>query len=95
LRIMLGIFNRKAREKGHSRRRLGYVPAYSVEEAMGNCTSVNYFMTDKSDHAFFFLIFIRALPIVIVVLPMPMRITRWLCRSPHGHRHNYTFTGNL
>jgi hypothetical protein len=38
LRILLGIFNRKAREKGHSWRTLGYVPAYSVEEATGNCT---------------------------------------------------------
>jgi hypothetical protein len=38
LRITLGIFNRKAREKGHSWRTLGYVPAYSVEEATGNRT---------------------------------------------------------
>jgi hypothetical protein len=38
LRITLGIFNQKAREKGHSWRTLGYVPAYSVEEAAGNRT---------------------------------------------------------
>jgi hypothetical protein len=38
LRIPLGIFNRKAREKGYSWRTLGYVPAYSVEEATGNRT---------------------------------------------------------
>jgi hypothetical protein len=38
LRITLGIFNRKAREKGYSWRVLGYVPAYLVEEATGNRT---------------------------------------------------------
>jgi hypothetical protein len=38
LRITLGIFNRKAREKEHSWRTLGYVPADSVEEATENCT---------------------------------------------------------
>jgi hypothetical protein len=48
LRITLGIFNRKAREKGYSWRMVGYVPAYSVEEATGNCT------LDRFGHTFGF-----------------------------------------